>query len=87
MIERYADASGRDLSDINFFKAFGYWKLTCIIAGVYAGTGRMSIALVAYVLWREKPTTFMLIGAVLILISGWLAANIARKSPVPPPQL
>jgi aminoglycoside phosphotransferase (APT) family kinase protein len=35
-IERYAQASGRDLSDIAFFQAFGYWKLTCIIAGVYA---------------------------------------------------
>ncbi len=35
-IERYAKASGRDLADIDFFKAFGYWKLTCIIAGVYA---------------------------------------------------
>jgi aminoglycoside phosphotransferase (APT) family kinase protein len=35
-IERYARVSGRDLTDIAFFQAFGYWKLTCIIAGVYA---------------------------------------------------
>lgn len=36
LIERYAAASGRDVSDLGFYVAFGYWKLTCIIAGVYA---------------------------------------------------
>lgn len=36
MLARYADASGRDVSNIDFYIAFGYWKLTCIIAGVYA---------------------------------------------------
>lgn len=36
LIERYAVASGRDLAELNFYVAFGYWKLTCIIAGVYA---------------------------------------------------
>jgi aminoglycoside phosphotransferase (APT) family kinase protein len=36
LIERYATASGRDVSDLGFYVAFGYWKLTCIIAGVYA---------------------------------------------------
>ena len=36
VLDRYATTSGRDLSDINFYVAFGYWKLTCIIAGVYA---------------------------------------------------
>jgi aminoglycoside phosphotransferase (APT) family kinase protein len=36
VLARYAEASGRDLSDIAFYQAFGYWKLTCIIAGVYA---------------------------------------------------
>ncbi len=36
LMERYAAASGRDLSDLDVFVAFGYWKLTCIIAGVYA---------------------------------------------------
>ena len=33
---RYTAASGLDLSNIAFYQAFGYWKLTCIIAGVYA---------------------------------------------------
>ena len=36
MRARYAAASGRDLSDLDFYVAFGYWKLACIIQGVYA---------------------------------------------------
>jgi aminoglycoside phosphotransferase (APT) family kinase protein len=36
LIDRYAQVSGKDLSDLPFYVAFGYWKLTCIIAGVYA---------------------------------------------------
>ncbi len=36
LVERYAAASERDLSDLGFYVAFGCWKLTCIIAGVYA---------------------------------------------------
>lgn len=36
LLERYAAASGRDLSRIDFYVAFGYWKLACIIEGVYA---------------------------------------------------
>lgn len=36
LVERYAQVSGRDLSNIDFYVAFGYWKLACIIEGVYA---------------------------------------------------
>jgi aminoglycoside phosphotransferase (APT) family kinase protein len=36
VLERYAERSGRDLSKIDFYRAFGYWKLACIIEGVYA---------------------------------------------------
>jgi aminoglycoside phosphotransferase (APT) family kinase protein len=36
LVQRYAEASGRDLSELPYYVAFGYWKLTCIIAGVYA---------------------------------------------------
>lgn len=36
LMQRYAAASGADLSELPFYIAFGYWKLTCIIAGVYA---------------------------------------------------
>ncbi|MGV3758251.1 MAG: phosphotransferase family protein [Actinomycetota bacterium] len=35
MLDRYAEASGRDLSQIDFYVAFGYWKLACIVEGVY----------------------------------------------------
>lgn len=33
---RYAKASGRDLSEIDFFVALGFWKLAIILEGVYA---------------------------------------------------
>ncbi len=33
---RYAERSGRDLSDLGFFLALGYWKLAIILEGVYA---------------------------------------------------
>ncbi len=31
---RYAKVSGRDLAEIDYFVAFGYWKLACICEGV-----------------------------------------------------
>jgi aminoglycoside phosphotransferase (APT) family kinase protein len=36
LLDRYAAVSGRDVSAIDFYTAFGYWKLACIIEGVYA---------------------------------------------------
>lgn len=36
LVERYAKVSGRDVSQLDYYVAFGYWKLTCILAGVYA---------------------------------------------------
>ncbi len=36
LVERYARASGRDVSEVDYFVAFGYWKLACILEGVYA---------------------------------------------------
>ncbi len=33
---RYAERSGRDLSEIDFFVALGYWKLAIILEGVYS---------------------------------------------------
>jgi len=40
LLARYAEASGRDVSQISYYRAFGYWKLACILQGVhvrYAG--------------------------------------------------
>ena len=34
--ERYAAESGRDLGLLDFYVAFGYWKLACILEGVFA---------------------------------------------------
>ena len=36
LLERYAKASGRDLSNVDYYTAFGFWKLACIVEGVYA---------------------------------------------------
>jgi len=33
--DRYAERSGRDLSQLDFFVALGYWKLAIILEGVY----------------------------------------------------
>jgi aminoglycoside phosphotransferase (APT) family kinase protein len=35
ILGRYVHASGRDVTDINFYVAFANWKLACIIEGVY----------------------------------------------------
>jgi aminoglycoside phosphotransferase (APT) family kinase protein len=36
LVERYAAVSGRDVGAIDYYVAFGYWKLACILEGVYA---------------------------------------------------
>ncbi len=36
VLDRYAAQSGRDVSKIDYYTAFGYWKLACIVEGVYA---------------------------------------------------
>jgi aminoglycoside phosphotransferase (APT) family kinase protein len=33
--DRYAVSSGRDLTNIGFYMAFAYWKLACILEGVF----------------------------------------------------
>jgi aminoglycoside phosphotransferase (APT) family kinase protein len=36
LLARYAEVAQRDLSGIDFYVAFAYWKLACILEGVYA---------------------------------------------------
>jgi aminoglycoside phosphotransferase (APT) family kinase protein len=36
LLDRYAELSGRDLSQVDYYTAFGFWKLACIVEGVYA---------------------------------------------------
>ncbi|HVB42530.1 MAG TPA: phosphotransferase family protein [Streptosporangiaceae bacterium] len=35
LAERYATRSGRDLTNLGFYLAFAYWKLACIMEGVF----------------------------------------------------
>jgi aminoglycoside phosphotransferase (APT) family kinase protein len=51
MVERYAEESGTDVSSLGYYIAFGYFKLACILQGVYfryvsgsAGGDRSSVA-------------------------------------------
>jgi aminoglycoside phosphotransferase (APT) family kinase protein len=36
LLKRYAEVSGRDVSGIDYYIAFAFWKLACILDGVYA---------------------------------------------------
>jgi aminoglycoside phosphotransferase (APT) family kinase protein len=36
LADRYVERSGRELGDLDFFVALGYWKLAIILEGVYA---------------------------------------------------
>jgi aminoglycoside phosphotransferase (APT) family kinase protein len=36
ILERYGSVSDLDVSGIGYYMAFGYWKLACILQGVYA---------------------------------------------------
>jgi aminoglycoside phosphotransferase (APT) family kinase protein len=36
VLDEYARVSGRDLAEIDFYIALGFWKLACIVEGVYA---------------------------------------------------
>jgi aminoglycoside phosphotransferase (APT) family kinase protein len=36
LAERYAERSGRDISELDYYVAFGLWKLAIILEGVYA---------------------------------------------------
>jgi aminoglycoside phosphotransferase (APT) family kinase protein len=36
LVQRYAEVSGRDISELPFYVSFAYWKLACILEGVYA---------------------------------------------------
>lgn len=36
LTDRYAEVTGRDTSQLDFYVAFAYWKLACILEGVYS---------------------------------------------------
>lgn len=35
LVDAYVAASGRPVGDLNYYQAFGYWKLACILEGVF----------------------------------------------------
>jgi len=56
---RYAERSGRDLSELNYYLALGYWKLAIILEGVYArslggGYGEVDEGIHAFKLLVER---------------------------------
>ena len=36
MFDLYSEASGREIDNFEYYMAFGYWKLACILEGVYS---------------------------------------------------
>jgi aminoglycoside phosphotransferase (APT) family kinase protein len=36
LVDRYAQRSGRDVADLDFYVAFARWRSACIGAGVYS---------------------------------------------------
>jgi aminoglycoside phosphotransferase (APT) family kinase protein len=36
VLKAYASHSPLDVSDVSYYQAFGYWKLACILQGVFA---------------------------------------------------
>jgi aminoglycoside phosphotransferase (APT) family kinase protein len=59
LIGRYAERSGRDLSELDFFVALGYWKLAIILEGVYAryaagGYGKVTEGIEAFARLVER---------------------------------
>ncbi len=73
------------IGSLCFFRALK--RTSAATVSQYHYTQLLTGALLAYLIWREKPTVFMLGGAVLIVVSGWLAARIARGMPTAQPEL
>jgi aminoglycoside phosphotransferase (APT) family kinase protein len=59
LADRYAERSGRDLSELDFFIALGYWKLAIILEGVYSryaagGYGKVDDGIQAFATLVER---------------------------------
>ena len=55
-MDEYERASGREVTDLDFYVAFGYWKLACILEGVYARYrgGAMGSGAAGYEVFAEQ---------------------------------
>ena len=36
LLDRYADRTGADLTQLEYYRCFNHWKTVCIVQGVYA---------------------------------------------------
>lgn len=68
---RYAEASGRDITQLDYYVAFGYWKLACILEGVY---GRFASG--AY---GQTDDSFQAFGDMVVAL-GERAADAATRA-------
>ncbi len=50
-------------------------------------TQLLTEALLAFAIWRERPTMYMVFGGVLIVVSGWVAANIVSRQTIASPEM
>jgi aminoglycoside phosphotransferase (APT) family kinase protein len=73
MRDRYAERSGRDLRDIDYYIAFGYWKLACIVEGVYARYvgGAMGVS---------DPSSFEYLGQQVVLTAERARHQLERSA-------
>jgi len=69
LVARYAERSGRDVSELGYYVAFGYWKLACILEGVH---GRYRSG--AY---GEEATGFDELGELVLLLGERALDDVA----------
>jgi aminoglycoside phosphotransferase (APT) family kinase protein len=71
LADAYAAASGRDLGDLDYYLAFGYWKLAVILEGVHARS-------VAGAYGSADPARFQGLAEMVDLLAEEAAAATAR---------
>jgi aminoglycoside phosphotransferase (APT) family kinase protein len=69
---RYAERSGRDISVLDFYVAFAYWKLACILAGVYARYAAGAHGADAMTDFHSYPATIRYLGEQAASVAGRL---------------
>ena len=73
------------IGSLCFFLALRH--TTAATVSQYHYTQLITGTLVAFAIWRERPTAAMGLGAVLIVVSCWIAARIAHQQAVTPLQM
>jgi aminoglycoside phosphotransferase (APT) family kinase protein len=68
---RYAELTGRDVADLSYYVAFGYFKLAVVLEGIHARF--LQHKTVGEGFEREGPAVPVLIGRAHELLDGGLA--------------